>query len=101
MTIPTEAKHEVIRQAIADAGSTFVSVNFLKKDGTERHITFNPKDFNEIVGTGSACMDPNIFRIREVNNKEEAKTTWRSFDARRVISIRVRGTVTNFDDIAG
>lgn len=99
MTTPTENKHEVIRQAIADAGSTFVSVNFLKKDGSERHITFNPKDFNEIVGTGSACVDPNIFRIREVNNKQEGKTTWRSFDARRVISIRVRGQATEFDDL--
>lgn len=98
MITPTEAKHEVIRQAIANAGSTFVSVNFLKKDGSERHITFNPKDFNEIVGTGSTCADPNIFRIREVNNKEVGKTTWRSFDARRVVSIRVRGQVTQFND---
>lgn len=84
-------RHELIRQAIQQAGSSFVSVNFLKKDGTERHITFNPRDFNEIKGTGHTCPDPNIFRIREVQNKEEGKTTWRSFDARRVIKLKFKG----------
>jgi hypothetical protein len=93
-------RHQLIRQAIEQAGSSFVSVNFLKKDGAERQITFNPKDFNEIKGTGTACPDPNIFRIREVNNKEEGKTTWRSFDARRVIKIRVRGQETIFNQIS-
>lgn len=92
-------RHELIRQAIERAGSTFVSVDFLKKDGSERQITFNPRDWNEVKGTGTACSDPNIFRIREVNNKEEGKTTWRSFDARRVISIRVRGQETAFEGV--
>jgi len=94
-------RHEIIRQIIEKAGSTFVSVDFLKKDGAERHITFNPRDWNEIKGTGSACSNPNVFRIREVNNKEEGKTTWRSFDATRVLRIRANGSETVFDGIEG
>ena len=89
-------KLEQIKQLIADAGSTFVGVDFTKKDGTERHITFNPRDFNEIVGTGKPSSNPNIIRIREVNNKEEGKTTWRCFDVDRFFKITVRGLVHEF-----
>ncbi|MGA1713015.1 MAG: hypothetical protein ACO4CS_17160 [bacterium] len=92
-------RHEIIRQAIQQAGSTFVSVEFLKANGDERQITFNPRDWNEIKGTGTTNTNPNIFKIREVNNKEEGKTTWRSFDARRVLTIRVRGQETIFEGI--
>lgn len=90
-------RHELIRQAIQQAGSSFVSVNFLKKDGTERQITFNPRDFNDIKGTGNACPDPNIFRIRETQNKEnDRKPAWRSFDARRVIKIKTKNEEIHF-----
>ena len=94
-----KARHELIRQAIEKAGSTFVSVDFLKKDGTERRITFNPRDWNEVKGTGAACSNPNIFRIREVNNKEEGTTTWRSFDATRVLKIRANGSEAKWEQI--
>lgn len=93
------ARHEIVRDIIAKAGSGFVSVNFLKKDGSERQITFNPRDWNEVKGTGAACSNPNIFRIREVNNKEEGKTAWRSFDATRVLKIRANGSEASFDGI--
>jgi hypothetical protein len=95
----TQARHEIIRQMIERAGSTFVSVDFLKKDGSERHITFNPRDWNEVKGTGKACDNPNIFRIREVNNKEEGKTTWRSFDATRVLRIRANGSEATWETV--
>jgi len=36
-----------------------------------------------------------------VNNKEEGKTTWRSFDATRVLRIRANGSETVFDGIEG
>lgn len=88
--------HQVIREALAAAGSAWVSVTFLKKDGTERQFVFNPLDRNEIKGTGSACSDPNIFRVREVHNKEEGKTTWRSFDARRVIKLKTKKEEISF-----
>lgn len=95
----TKARHEIIRDIIERAGSKLVSVNFLKKDGTERQITFNPRDWNEIKGTGHACADPNVFRIREVNNKEEGKTTWRSFNATRVLRIRANGSEAIFEGV--
>ena len=85
-----------IRELIDSAGSTYVSVNFIKKDGSLRQLTFNPADHNDIVGTGSeaaAKVDENIFRIRDTK-----KQAWRSFDARRVISIKANGKVTEFND---
>lgn len=92
-------RHEIIREAIRQAGSSFVSVIFTKKDGTERQITFNPCDFNGIKGTGHSCSDPNVFRIRETQNKEnDRKPAWRSFDARRVVRIKTKNEVIYFSN---
>lgn len=82
-----------ISSLIAQAGSHLVSVRFIKQDGSQRQLTFNPKDFAEIKGTGTPCSDPNIFRIRDVKLGQ-----WRSFDARRVISVRVNGKITKFNE---
>lgn len=97
----SKARHEIIRDIIEKAGSTLVSVNFLKKDGTERQMTFNPRDWNEVKGTGTVCSNPNIFRIREVSNKEEGKTAWRSFDATRVLRVRANGSEACFEMVQG
>ena len=83
--------HEAIRSLIHEAGSRFVSVVFLKKDGQQRQLTFNPLDFSEIKGTGTPTKDPNIFRIRD-----SKLSSWRSFDARRVVSIKVGGETKYF-----
>ena len=88
--------HQMLRELMEAAGSTFVGVGFEKKDGTKREATFNPRDFNEIKGTGKPCKDPNIFRFREVNNKEEGKTVWRSLDARRINFVRFKGQTILF-----
>ena len=92
----TSDRVQQIRELIDSAGSSFVSVNFIKKDGSHRQLTFNPADHNDIVGTGSeaaAKVDENIFRIRDTK-----KQAWRSFDARRVISIKANGKVTEFNN---
>lgn len=86
------ANHEAIRSLIGQAGSKLVSVRFTKKDGSERQLTFNPMDFAEIKGTGHPTSDPNIFRIRDIK-----LGAWRSFDARRCLSIKVGGKVTKLD----
>jgi len=86
-------QHERLKQLIESAGSTYVSVVFRKKDGSERQLTFNPKDHNDIKGTGNPTDDPNIFRIRD-NNLQQ----WRSFDARRVLRVKVRGNQTTFTE---
>ena len=67
-------RHEIIREAIEQAGSTYVSVDFLKKDGSFRQMT-NPCIKNEIKGTGSACSGVNIFRVR-AKLRESRKPTW-------------------------
>lgn len=84
--------HELISQLIEESDSRLVSVNFVKKDGTERQLTFNPRDFAEIKGTGKSCQDPNIFRIRDIKLGE-----WRSFDARRCVTIKVNGQITRLN----
>lgn len=84
---------EQIRQLIDEAQSQFVSVTFLKKDGSERQLTFNPKDHNDIKGTGKSCTKPSIFTIRDVKLGQ-----WRSFDAARVISIKANGRTTNLQE---
>ena len=86
-------RSERIKSLIDEAGSSYVSVTFIKKDGSERQMTFNPKDVNDIKGTGDTSnVDANIFRVRD-----NTKQAWRSFDARRVIKIKSKGTITEFN----
>ena len=87
-------RSERIKSLIDEAGSSYVSVTFIKKDGSERQMTFNTKDVNDIKGTGDTSnVDANIFRVRD-----NTKQAWRSFDARRVIKIKSKGTITEFND---
>jgi hypothetical protein len=89
-----------IREFLQTAGSTIVSVQFVKKDGTIRKIQFNPRDRQEIKGTGSVTTDPNIFRVRDLKiAKNEGQGAWRSFDSRRIVSIKSRGMVFNFNTV--
>ena len=82
---------DLVQATIDRAGSHFVSVRFLKKDGSERTMTINPKQVGEIKGTGRQCSDPDVFRF--VDSK---LGQWRSFDAKRVVSIKVNGELTVF-----
>ena len=80
---------ETIKAIIEAAGGTLVNVRFTKKNGEERSLTFNPRDFAEVKGTGNKCEDENIFRIRDIKIGQ-----WRSFDARRCVSIKCDGQTT-------
>lgn len=84
--------HETISELIDSAGSKLVSVRFTKKDGSQRQLTFNPADTNDVKGTGNPTQDPNIFRIRDIKLGQ-----WRSFDARRCLSIKVGGKLTQLN----
>lgn len=88
---------DYIRETLANAGSRFVTVKFLKQDGSERSLTFNPRHIGEIKGTGHALKDPdvieNVFRVMDVRLNQ-----WRSFDARRVLSIRALGETAILKD---
>lgn len=92
-------RHEIISGICKKAGSTIVRVKVLTKDGRLRVLCFNPRDFNEIKGTGKSCTNPNIFRVREIWNREEGKPAWRTFDATRTLSIRARGEETEFEGV--
>jgi hypothetical protein len=89
------SNHKTIKQLIHSAGSRFVSVHFIKQDGTTRQLTFNPKHIGDIKGTGHALKDPaaieNIIRCMDIANG------WRSFDCRRVCQIRVNGETVEFN----
>ena len=89
------SNHETIRQLINSAGSHFVSVQFIKQDGSTRQLTFNPRHFGEVKGTGHALKDPaaieNIVRCMDI-----AKG-WRSFDCRRVSRLTVNGQTVEFN----
>ena len=82
---------ENIRTILEAAKSTFVSIEFTKANGETRQLTTNPRQIGEVLGTGTKCKDPAVFRIVDVKLNQ-----WRSFRAERVTSIKANGTVTTF-----
>ena len=84
-------KTAFILKFIANAGSSIVSVQFYKADGMVRTIQFNPRDRQEIKGTGSPTTKANIVRCRDFRQAKQGNAAWRSFDTERVISIQANG----------
>ena len=82
---------ENIRTILEAAKSTFVSIEFTKANGETRQLTTNPRQIGEVLGTGTTCKDPAVFRIVDVKLNQ-----WRSFRAERVVSIKANGTTTTF-----
>lgn len=92
-----QSKTEVIKRFIFDAGSSIVSVQFVKADGSLRSLQFNPRDTQEIKGTGTPSQKPSIVRCRDFSiARKEGKGAWRSFDCERVVSIKANGIVSYF-----
>ena len=90
----TVSKTSLIKRFIFDAGSSIVSVEFRKADGSLRKLQFNPRDTQEIKGTGYALKAPSIVRCRDFSiARKEGQGAWRSFDCERVVSIKANGTV--------
>ena len=87
----TEQKRQKFLKIVEKNGSSFMGLVFLKKDGSPRDARFNPRDYNEIKGTGKPCSDPNVIRFREVHNKEEKRTVWRSFHIDRLVKVTSKG----------
>ena len=85
---------DFIRSAIDRAGSRLVSVTFIKANGEQRQLTWNPKHVGEIKGTGTKCEDPNVFRVMDIKLNQ-----WRSFRADRVVEIKVNGEITKFQEV--
>lgn len=88
----TVSKTAQVRQFIGAAGSTIVSVTFRKVDGTLRTLQFNPRDRQEIKGTGTATRPPEIVCCRDLRiARRQGQGAWRSFNAERVVIIRAKG----------
>ena len=84
-------KTELVRSIIRQAGSTFVSVTFVKADGTDRQLTFNPLDHRFIKGTGKANTDDNLIKVRDI-----AINQWRSFRVERLKQMKANGETWEF-----
>lgn len=111
---PLMDKTALIKQFIFNAGSSIVSVEFIKADGSVRRLQFNPRDTKEIKGersrgdrskgttesfqgTGTATKKPSIVRCRDFSIARSAgEGAWRSFDCERVISVKANGQALSF-----
>lgn len=91
-------KIKAIKSFIFNCGSSIVSVEFTKKDGTKRSISFNPRDSKEIKGTGTKCTNPSIIRVRDFNLAKKGPGAWRSFDCDRVLSVKSMGEELSFHE---
>lgn len=107
-------KTSLIKQFIFDAGSSIVSVQFIKANGEHRSLQFNPRDTQEIKGersrsdrskgtpeefqsTGHALKATSIVRCRDFAvARKEGQGAWRSFDCERVVSIKANGQQLTF-----
>lgn len=83
-------KAQQIKTILKAAGSRYVTVNFTKKNGELRAITFNPRFHLETKGTGSP-RPSDLFTV-----VDSAKTKWRSFRSESVLSIKANGQVHTF-----
>ena len=85
-------KTSLIKQFIFEAGSSIISVSFIKANGEPRSLQFNPRDTQEIKGTGHALKATSIVRCRDFAiARKEGQDAWRSFDCERVVSIKGNG----------
>lgn len=85
-------KTPLVKQFIFNAGSSIVSVSFIKANGERRSLQFNPRDTQEIKGTGHALKATSIVRCRDFAiARKEGQGAWRSFDCERVVSIKANG----------
>jgi hypothetical protein len=96
-----EARRAQIRAVIGTAGSRFVSVVFVKKDGTLRVMRWNPADHRDIKGDAATDAGKRANATRKANNPnlirvQEVKKGWRSVNLDRIIRIRVDGVTSRF-----
>ena len=82
---------EAIREILEAAKSSFVSIHFAKANGELRQLTTNPRQIGIVLGTGTPCKNPSVFRIMDTKLGQ-----WRSFRAERVVSIKANGRLTSF-----
>ena len=87
---PTEiiGRRIFVDNLLNHGGAQLRTVNFYKKDGALRSITFNPKATKYVKGTGTAKKNADIRNVFDVN-----ADTWKSFDVKRFVSMEVDGNL--------
>jgi hypothetical protein len=98
--VQIEARRENINRLIESAGSTFLTVTFVKKDQTVRDMNvqlFAGRD--ELAGDAASDSAKQAVETRKANHPnlravyDIAKSAWRSINLDTVLRIKVRGTV--------
>jgi len=92
----TTATTENVRSFLRSVGSSIVTVEFIKRDGSIRQITFNPRDRQEIKGTNTANLNPDTIRVRDFNIARTGQPAWRSFNVSSIRRIKANRQVFNF-----
>ena len=93
----TEQKRQKFLEIVEKNGSAFMGVKFLKKDGSPRPASFNPRQRLEVKGTRKRTENPDIYTFVEAKNKETGEPEWRSFDFSRLLKASSRGQVFFFE----
>ena len=57
---------------------------------------FNPRDRNEIKGTGTAVKNPDIIRVRDFNLARKNEPAWRSFNVNSIRRINCNRQTFDF-----
>ena len=70
----TEQKRQKFLEIVEKNGSSFMGVEFLKKDGSPRPAGFNPRQRLEVKGTGKPKKTQIFYALLKENNKETGKT---------------------------
>ena len=79
-----------IKNILKAAGSRYVTVDFVKKNGKPRTLTFNPCHRLETNGTGTD-KSSDLFTVVDTS-----KTQWRSFRSLQVLQIKANGNTYSF-----
>ena len=78
-----------VRQALAQRGTRFVTVEFLKKDGTRRKINGLLRATSKMVGGDGGARQHDVLRSNDLVAIYSLRDRgWRSFKADSVVGIR-------------
>lgn len=107
----TTNKVETIKNIIKADGTKLMSVTFIKKDGTERVMSFNPKTAVGLVGEKASESSKQAIATRKANNPSlisvcdqsllckgyPANACWRRINCETVVSVKSGGNTEYFE----
>lgn len=100
-----------IKSLIAASGSKLMSITFIKKDGSERVMTFNPKMVRAVKGNKASesaqkavasrkVNNPNLINVMDqvaFNSGKPEVACWRSINTDTVTQVKSGGEVLNYE----